>query len=155
MFQSHFFTVDKRGGTPTKSRGFGRNGCRGGIAGAGSTGAGSLHSSSAALCQRLELSIGTPPRARLSHEEPEAGNLHIRVCEGRGRATSSSTRPPHILASGRGRGVAGSFKDGKSASLSVTADHDDRAIRPGRTYGRDRSHPGRGHADVAWSTRHH
>ena len=24
----------------------------------------------------------TPPRARLSHEEPEAGNLHIRVCEG-------------------------------------------------------------------------
>jgi hypothetical protein len=28
----------------------------------------------------LELSIGTPPRARLSHEEPEAGNLHIRVC---------------------------------------------------------------------------
>src|SRR6516225_6997533 len=23
-----------------------------------------------------------PPRARLSHEEPEAGNLHIRVCEG-------------------------------------------------------------------------
>ena len=36
-------------------------------------------SSSAALCQRLELSIGTPPRARLSHEEPEAGNLHIRV----------------------------------------------------------------------------
>jgi uncharacterized protein (DUF849 family) len=27
-------------------------------------------------------SIGTPPRARLSHEEPEAGNLHIRDCEG-------------------------------------------------------------------------
>jgi hypothetical protein len=22
-----------------------------------------------------------PPRASLSHEEPEAGNLHIRVCE--------------------------------------------------------------------------
>ena len=32
--------------------------------------------------KRLELSIVTPPRARLSHEEPEAGNLHIRVCEG-------------------------------------------------------------------------
>jgi hypothetical protein len=24
----------------------------------------------------------TPPRARLSHEEPDAGKLHIRVCEG-------------------------------------------------------------------------
>jgi hypothetical protein len=34
----------------------------------------------------------TPPRARLSHEEPEAGNLHIRICEGWGGATPSSTR---------------------------------------------------------------
>ena len=48
-------------------------------AGAGSTGAGSLHSSSAALCQRLELSIVTPPRARLSHEEPEAGKRSARA----------------------------------------------------------------------------
>ena len=26
-----------------------------------------------------------PPRANLSREEPDAGNLHVRVCEGRGR----------------------------------------------------------------------
>ena len=50
--------------------------------------------------------------------------------------------------SGRCR-VAGSLKDGKSASLSVTSDHDDRAIRPGRADGRDRARPGRGHADVS------
>ena len=30
----------------------------------------------------LRIVSSTPPRARLSHEEPEAGNLHIRVCEG-------------------------------------------------------------------------
>jgi hypothetical protein len=27
----------------------------------------------------------TPPRARLSHEEPDAGKLHIRVCDLRAR----------------------------------------------------------------------
>ena len=28
--------------------------------------------------------MATPPRANLSREEPDAGNLHVRVCEGWG-----------------------------------------------------------------------
>ena len=36
--------------------------------------------------------------------------------------------------------------DRKRASLSVAADHDDRAVRRGRTIGRDRAHPRRTHA---------
>jgi hypothetical protein len=31
-------------------------------------------------CQQPGSSIGTQPRAKLFREEPEAGNLHIRVC---------------------------------------------------------------------------
>src|SRR5260370_7421060 len=46
--------------------------------------------------------MATPPRAKLSREEPDAGNLHVRVCEGWGR------RRPHLLgtrpcAAARGR----------------------------------------------------
>jgi len=37
-----------------------------------------------------------PPRARLSHEEPEAGNLHIRVCVS--TTPSSSARRLSVLA---------------------------------------------------------
>ena len=33
----------------------------------------------------------TPTRAKLSREEPDAGNLHVRVCEGWG------WRHPHLL----------------------------------------------------------
>jgi hypothetical protein len=32
-------------------------------------------------CQQPGSSIGTQPRAKLFREEPEAGNLHIQVCE--------------------------------------------------------------------------
>src|SRR5262249_7083449 len=68
----------------------------------------------------------------------------------------NETSPPKFSASGSGRCRApGRVPLRLGASLSVTSDHDDRAIRPGRPDGRDRSHPGRGHADVAWSTRHH
>jgi hypothetical protein len=34
------------------------------------------------LVINLKTSIATPSRAKLFHEEPEAGNLHIRICEG-------------------------------------------------------------------------
>ena len=37
--------------------------------------------------------MATPPRANLSREEPDAGNLHVRVCEGWGR------QRPHLLGS--------------------------------------------------------
>ena len=35
--------------------------------------------------------MATPPRANLSREEPDAGNLHVRVCEGWG------WQHPHLL----------------------------------------------------------
>ena len=38
--------------------------------------------SSVTLCRQPGSSIATPSRAKLFHEEPEAGNLHIRHCEG-------------------------------------------------------------------------
>ena len=57
------------------------------------------------------------------------GAEHINALE---REVQNETSPQTITASGRRRRRgAGSFKDGKSASLSVTSDHDDRAIRPG------------------------
>jgi hypothetical protein len=42
----------------------------------------SLHSQSVTLCRQPESSIViiTLPRAKLFHEEPEAGILHIRIC---------------------------------------------------------------------------
>src|SRR5208282_4326993 len=40
---------------------------------------------------RPDHSTVTPPRANLSREEPDAGNPHVRVCEGWGR------RRPHLL----------------------------------------------------------
>src|SRR6516225_9430879 len=49
--------------------------------------------SSAVLSQHLELSIVTPLRARLSHEEPEAGNLHVRARKQRERVLFCGTSP--------------------------------------------------------------
>jgi hypothetical protein len=50
--------------------------------GVGSPRAGSLHFYTVTLCRQPGSSIATPSRAKLFHEEPEAGNLHIRDCEG-------------------------------------------------------------------------
>src|SRR5271157_1659644 len=71
----------------------GRNGWRDGIvAEAGSTGPASTRSSSAIRFHRRGSSTAfTPTRAKLSREEPDAGNLHVRVCEGWG------WRHPHLL----------------------------------------------------------
>jgi hypothetical protein len=73
-------TFDDLAGTPMRSQGSGRSGCRGG--GTDSHGIGFMTSSSGTLSQQPESSTATPLRAKLSREEPEAGNLHIRVCEG-------------------------------------------------------------------------
>jgi hypothetical protein len=53
-----------------------------GIAGVGSIGTNSLRSESVTHCRQPGSSIATPSRAKLFHEEPEAGKLHIRDCEG-------------------------------------------------------------------------
>jgi hypothetical protein len=47
----------------------------------------------AALCLPPRSFIATPPRAKLPREEPDAGNLHVRICEGRG------WRHPRLLGS--------------------------------------------------------
>ena len=44
--------------------------------------ASSLPSYSVTLCWQPGSSIATPMRAKLFYEEPDAGNLHIRICEG-------------------------------------------------------------------------
>ena len=57
-----------------------------------STGPASTRSSSAIRFPRRGSSTAfTPTRAKLSREEPDAGNLHVRVCEGWG------WRHPHLL----------------------------------------------------------
>src|ERR1700687_5124971 len=74
-------TFDEYAGTPIRSCGFGRNGCRGGIAGVGSFGTNSPRSESVTPCRQPGSSTATHSRAKLFHEEPEAGKLHIRDCE--------------------------------------------------------------------------
>ena len=54
--------------------------------------------------------MATPPRANLSREEPDAGNLHVRVCEGWGR------QRPHLLGTASSR--SGAMKRRKGASLN-------------------------------------
>ena len=61
--------------------------------GAPSTGPASTRSSSAIrFPQRGSSTAFTPTRAKLSREEPDAGNLHVRVCEGWEISTSPPTR---------------------------------------------------------------
>src|SRR4051794_6188400 len=55
-----------------------------------------LQSGSNAILYRHQRSFTpTPPRAKLSREEPDAGNLHVRVCEGWG------WQHPHLLGPAR------------------------------------------------------
>jgi hypothetical protein len=41
-------------------------------------------------------SMATPPRAKLSREEPDAGNLHVRVCVQRRLACSAGDKPAGV-----------------------------------------------------------
>src|SRR3954469_16238389 len=62
-----------------------------------------LQSGSNAILYRHQRSFTpTPPRAKLSREEPDAGNLHVRVCEGWG------WQHPHLL----GRLLANRYRRG-------------------------------------------
>src|SRR5215472_5491581 len=82
---------DDCAGTPTKSNASGGSGYRDGIDGAGSHGTASPKSSSDIHSLPPGSSINTPLRAKLSREEPEARNRHIRFCEGWG------WQHPHLL----------------------------------------------------------
>src|SRR5208283_5354913 len=86
-------TLDAYDGSPARSWCCGKNGWRDGIVEeARSTGTASTRSSSAIRFHRRGSSTtSTPTRAKLSREEPDAGNLHVRVCEGWG------WRHPHLL----------------------------------------------------------
>src|SRR6266566_4611551 len=52
----------------------------------------STRSSPVIRCQRPGSSTATPAGTNLSREEPDAGNLRVRICGGRGGATPSPTR---------------------------------------------------------------
>src|SRR4051812_13784112 len=56
-----------------------------------SDGPASTNSSRGTRCLQSGSSTATPPRANLSREEPDAGNPHVRVCEGWG------WQRPHLL----------------------------------------------------------
>ena len=78
--------------------------------------------------------MDTPPRANLSREEPDAGNPHVRVCEGWGR------QRPHLL----GLRQAKPWKGGRKCDL-----------KPFVAVQRVRRPPGRGaarqpEASLAW-----
>src|SRR5208283_4924287 len=88
-------TFDDCEDTPTKPCGYGRNGCPGEIAKASSHGRASTKSCNAIPCLSQRSATDTPPRANLSREEPDAGNPHVRVCEGWGR------QRPHLLGDDR------------------------------------------------------
>src|SRR4051794_19875285 len=68
-----------------------QGGCRGEIVKARSDGPASTSSSDSTRCPQSGLFTATPPRANLSREEPDAGNPHVRVCEGWG------WQRPHLL----------------------------------------------------------
>src|SRR6516164_7197835 len=89
-------TLDAYDGLLARSWCCGRNGWLGGIGEeARSLGPASTRLSSATRFPRRGSSIAfTPTRAKLSREEPDAGNLHVRVCEGWG------WRHPHLLGKG-------------------------------------------------------
>src|SRR3954469_417006 len=72
-------------GTPIKLRGYGGSGSRGAVNRVFSGATVFARCFNAILCLPPESFINTSLGAKLFHEEPDAGNLHIRVCEGRGR----------------------------------------------------------------------
>src|SRR5665647_181505 len=85
-------TLDAYDGSPARSWCGGENGWRVGIVEACSSGRASTQSSSATRFHpRGSFTDCTPPRAKLSREEPDAGNSHVRVCEGWG------WQHPHLL----------------------------------------------------------
>jgi hypothetical protein len=72
-------------GTPIRLRGYGGSGFRDAVNRDLFGMIVSARCFSAILCLPPESFINTSSGANLFHEEPDAGNLHIRVCEGRGR----------------------------------------------------------------------
>src|SRR5271166_2610101 len=91
-------TLDAYDGSPARSWCCGRYAWRDGIAEeARSTGPASTRSSSAIRFHRRGWFAGsTPTRAKLSREEPDAGNLHVRVCVQRRLACSAGGRPAGV-----------------------------------------------------------
>jgi len=76
-------TAGASDGTSTKSNASGRNGCRGGEAGT-ICGPAFARSSTTIRYRRPGSFTNMQSRANLLREEPDAGILHVRVCEGWG-----------------------------------------------------------------------
>src|SRR5215470_13631309 len=68
----------------TKSRGYGTSGWNVEREEGGSYGLTSTRSSPVIRCQRPGSSTATPAGTNLSREEPDGGNLRVRICGGRG-----------------------------------------------------------------------
>src|SRR3954464_13066483 len=94
-----------------------------------------LQSGSNAILYRHQRSFTpTPPRAKLSREEPDAGNLHVRVCEGWG------WQHPHLL--GRVDYVFGLARNPRlTAEMAAARAAAERTGKPARRF-----------RDFRWST---
>src|SRR5215831_21343137 len=75
-------TVGACVGSPIKRCGSGASGCRGVIVEALSHGLASTNFWPDTHCLQSGSSTAMPLRANLSREEPDAGHLHVRDCEG-------------------------------------------------------------------------
>src|SRR5262249_53574176 len=83
--------VDACVGSPIKWGACGASGCLGAIVKARSSGPASTNCWPGTHCPQSGSSMATPLRANLSREEPDAGILHVRICEGWG------CQRPHLL----------------------------------------------------------
>src|SRR5215469_8274880 len=123
-------------GSPGKWCASGASGCRGVIVAARSHGPASTNFWPGTRCRQPRSCTASPPRANLSREEPDAGNSHVRHCEGWGPVTTPPTRPvasrfvtpyeallfhPLLLQGARGR--AGSMAPTAEAQVAAPAKH--------------------------------
>src|SRR5215469_292083 len=102
----------------------GASGCRGVIVAARSHGSASTNFWPGTRCRQPGSCTASPPRANLSREEPDAGNSHVRHCEGWGPVTTPPTRPGATASNGLNI-------DRVEAETVITAIGAD--IEPGRT----------------------
>src|SRR5262249_53948253 len=96
----------------TKSRGYGISGWNVEREEGGSYGLTSTRSSPVIRCQRPGSSTATPAGTNLSREEPDGGNLRVRICGGRGR--QRPRLPGNLAGDAKGKGTSGSNREAES-----------------------------------------
>src|ERR1700752_3216548 len=96
----------------TKSRGSGTSGWNVEREEGCSYGLTSTRSSPVIHCQRPGSSTATPAGTNLSREEPDGGNLRVRICGGRGG--QRPRLPGNLAGDGKGKGASGSNREAES-----------------------------------------